>query len=131
MFNILFKLSRYVPGVSKIMFFIYNFDCPRKVHIGTKTKFRHYGNGCVIHPRAIIGDNCSIQHHVTIGVKKASDKPPVIGNNVEIGAYTIIIGNISIGNNVIIGAGSFINKDIPDDAIVYNKKECIITKTGT
>lgn len=44
--------------------------------------------------------------------------PIKIGNNVMIGANTIILPNVNIGNNVIIGAGSVISKDIPNDSIV-------------
>ena len=41
-----------------------------------------------------------------------------IGDNVFIGAGSIILPNVKIGNNVIVGAGSVITRDIPDDSIV-------------
>lgn len=41
-----------------------------------------------------------------------------IGNNVMIGAETIIMPGVTIGNNVIIGAGSVISKDIPSGSCV-------------
>ena len=41
-----------------------------------------------------------------------------IGNNVWIGAKATITLGVTIGNNVIIGANAFVNKDIPDNAIV-------------
>lgn len=41
-----------------------------------------------------------------------------IGNNVFIGARSIILYNVNIGNNVIIGAGSVVTKDIPDNSVV-------------
>lgn len=40
-----------------------------------------------------------------------------IGNNVFIGAYTIIAKSVTIGDNVIIGAGSVVTKDIPSNEI--------------
>lgn len=40
-----------------------------------------------------------------------------IKDNVFIGSNTIILPNVSIGSNVIIGAGSLINKDIPDGGV--------------
>lgn len=40
-----------------------------------------------------------------------------IGNNVFIGANSIIMYDVNIGNNVIIGAGSLVNKDIPDNTV--------------
>ena len=45
-------------------------------------------------------------------------KAPIsIGNNVFVGANSIILYDVNIGNNVIIGAGSFVNKDIPDGTV--------------
>ena len=41
----------------------------------------------------------------------------VVGNNVFIGANTILLYGIHIGNNVVIGAGSIVTKDIPDGTV--------------
>lgn len=41
-----------------------------------------------------------------------------IGNNVMIGARSIIMPNVKIGNNVVIAAGSIVTKDIPDNSVV-------------
>ena len=40
-----------------------------------------------------------------------------IGDNVMIGANTMILPNVRIGSNVIIGAGSIVAKDIPDNSV--------------
>lgn len=40
-----------------------------------------------------------------------------IGNNVFIGAKSIVLYDVKIGNNVIIGAGSLVNNDIPDGVV--------------
>lgn len=42
----------------------------------------------------------------------------IIGNNVMIGADSIIMPGVKIGNNVIIAAGSVVTKEVPDDVIV-------------
>ena len=42
----------------------------------------------------------------------------VVGNNVMIGADTIIMPGVTIGDNVIIAAGSVISKDIPSGSVV-------------
>ena len=48
------------------------------------------------------------------------DRAPVkIGNNVQIGANSIVLPGVTIGNNVIIGALSLVNKDIPDNSVAY------------
>jgi len=41
-----------------------------------------------------------------------------VGNNVYISVGAIILGPITIGDNVVIGAGSVVNKDIPNNVIV-------------
>lgn len=40
-----------------------------------------------------------------------------IGDNVMIGAGTIILPNVRIGSNVVIGAGAIVTKDIPDGSV--------------
>lgn len=47
-------------------------------------------------------------------IKRASVK---IGNNVQIGANSVIAPGVTIGDNVIIGALSFVNKDIPSNCV--------------
>lgn len=44
-------------------------------------------------------------------------KPIRIGNNVYIGANTMILGGVKIGNNVIIGCGAIVTKNIPDNSV--------------
>ncbi|MDG2431245.1 DapH/DapD/GlmU-related protein [Flavobacterium sp.] len=63
-----------------------------------------------------IGENLYISHLVTIGEKNG--KRPIIGNNVALHANCCIIGGITIGNNVVVGAGTVVTKDIPDGVTV-------------
>lgn len=42
--------------------------------------------------------------------------PVKIGNNVWIGSHVIILPGVTIGNNCVIGAGSVVNKSIPDNS---------------
>lgn len=77
-----------------------------------------------------IGKNFSCRQCTTIGNKidGRNDLVPTIGDNVNVGANTVIIGKITIGNNVIIGAGSVIVNDIPDNSIVVGNPGKIIKK---
>ena len=43
--------------------------------------------------------------------------PITVGNNVWIGAGTIVLGGVTIGDNAVIGAGSVVTKDIPPNVI--------------
>ena len=96
--------------------------------IGAGLRVSHYV-GIVISQRSVIGENLHIKQNVTIGVKSLQQQGGVyIGDNVDIGANSCIIGDdIHIGNNVTIGAMTFINKDIPDNCKVYNKRETTIS----
>ncbi len=69
---------------------------------------------------AEIGNNCIIYHNVTLGGtgKETKNRHPKIGNNVIIGCGAKILGPITIGNNVKIGANSVITKSIPDNSTV-------------
>ena len=45
-----------------------------------------------------------------------------IGNNVWIGANTIILRGVKIGNNVVIVAGTIVRKDVEDDTLLYQDR---------
>lgn len=55
---------------------------------------------------------------------------PVIGDNVNIGSNSCIIGEISIGDNVIIGAGSIVIKDVPSNVVIAGNPARIIRYTN-
>lgn len=84
--------------------------------------FPHGLMGICISKNAIIGKNCTIFQNVTIGSNNFQDSKgfgsPEIGDDVFIGANSVLIGNIKIGNGVRIGAGCSVFQSIPDNATV-------------
>ena len=99
----------------------FKIDIELGAYIGKNLTLAH-PYSITITKNAIIGENCFILQNVTIGGSSEPIKI-VIGNNVSIGANSVILGGeITIGNNVRIGAGAFINKDIPDNCTVYTQK---------
>ncbi|KAL4343212.1 hypothetical protein S245_036172 [Arachis hypogaea] len=74
-----------------------------------------HATGLVVGETAVIGNNVSILHNVTLGGtgKASGDRHPKIGDGVLIGAGTCILGNIKIGDGAKIGAGSVVLKDVP------------------
>ncbi|XP_040986281.1 serine acetyltransferase 1, chloroplastic-like [Juglans microcarpa x Juglans regia] len=74
-----------------------------------------HATGVVVGETAVIGNNVSILHNVTLGGtgKMSGDRHPKIGDGVLIGAGTCILGNIWIGDGAKIGAGSVVLKDVP------------------
>lgn len=74
-----------------------------------------HATGVVVGETAVIGNNVSILHNVTLGGtgKASGDRHPKIGDGVLIGAGTCILGNIKIGEGAKIGAGSVVLKEVP------------------
>ncbi|CAL9766684.1 unnamed protein product [Musa acuminata subsp. burmannicoides] len=74
-----------------------------------------HATGVVVGETAVIGNNVSILHHVTLGGtgKAVGDRHPKIGDGVLIGAGATILGNIRIGEGAKIGAGSVVLIDVP------------------
>lgn len=106
-----------------------------------KDRFKHVGGGLFFQPRQFptdpelisLGENVNIasdvdfiNHDVVyrmLNVKFHTSEFEIqegcieIGDNVMIGARTLILPNVKIGSNVIIGAGSIVTKDIPDNTV--------------
>ena len=79
-----------------------------------------HGMGIVIGETAVVGDDVLIYHGVTLGGKQFTrgKRHPTIGNNVMIGAESIILGDITVGDNVRIGAGSVVVKPVEANSVV-------------
>ena len=58
-----------------------------------------------------------ISKRYNLGTSKVYDVP-ILFDHAYIGAEAVIIGNIRIGNNVVIGANSVVTKDIPSGSLV-------------
>lgn len=87
-------------------------------------------NGVILDPShcwlITIGDNVTLAPRVHILAHDASTKEYLnytkigkvnIGNNVFIGAESVVLPNVTIGNDVIIGANSTVTKDIPSGCV--------------
>lgn len=77
-----------------------------------------HATGVVIGETAVIGNNVSILHHVTLGGtgKACGDRHPKIGDGCLIGAGATILGNVKIGAGAKVGAGSVVLIDVPPRA---------------
>ncbi|XP_015879237.1 serine acetyltransferase 1, chloroplastic-like [Ziziphus jujuba] len=90
-----------------------------------------HGTGIVIGETAIVGDNVTILHNVTLGgTGKASGdhirRHPKIGDGVFIGAGSKVLGSIRIGEGAKIGAGSMVLKEVPPNATAVGNPARII-----
>jgi putative colanic acid biosynthesis acetyltransferase WcaB len=132
--------------VAKVIFFpylllyryavewVWGIELPRKTVIGKGLSLYH-GQALVINQGVVIGNYCTLRNSTTIGHKKQADgsfsRCPRIGNNVDIGANVVIIGDIEIGDNVIIGAGAVVIKSIPANSIAVGNPARVLEKKET
>ncbi|MDD5227462.1 MAG: serine O-acetyltransferase [Methylococcales bacterium] len=91
-----------------------NIDIHPGATIG-KRFFIDHGACVVIGETAVVGDDVTMYHGVTLGGTSWNKgrRHPSIGNNVLIGAGAKILGAIEIGDNVKVGANSVVMKDVP------------------
>lgn len=84
----------------------------RETEIGEGLCLIHAHN-IKIHPKAVLGARVRLNHDVTIGVQHEGERPPIIGNDVLIGAGAKVLGPITIGDGAVIAANSLVMSDIP------------------
>lgn len=93
------------------------------IHPGAKIGRRFFidhGIGVVIGETAEIGNDCTLYHGVTLGGTSwnKGKRHPSLGNGVLIGAGAKILGPITLGNDVRVGANSVVVKDAPANSTV-------------
>lgn len=126
--NKLFFLARLVSQISRFFTGI-------EIHPGAtigKGLFIDHGMGVVIGETAEVGDNVTIYHGVTLGGtgKHKGKRHPTIGNNVIIGTGAKVLGPINIGDNVKIGANSVVLKDIDDNKTAVGIPAKVVQKVS-
>ncbi|MEJ2213090.1 MAG: serine O-acetyltransferase [Gammaproteobacteria bacterium] len=107
--RMLSNLARWVTGI--------------EIHPGAKIGRRFFidhGMGVVIGETAIINDDCTLYHGVTLGGTSWSKgkRHPTLGNNVVVGAGAKVLGPIEIGDNARIGSNAVVVKSVPDNSTV-------------
>jgi serine O-acetyltransferase len=94
--------------------------------------FLDHATGLVVGETAVIEDNVSILHGVTLGGtgKASGDRHPKIRHGVLIGAGAKILGNIEVGNCSKIAAGSVVLKPVPNNATVAGVPAKVVGESG-
>lgn len=105
--------------------------CPHKLYLGKNVGIANnvnldcrgsveIGNDTIIGFETIILTSTHKHENKTIPIKNQGMfcKPVTIGNDVWVGARTIIMPGVTINNGAIIGANSVVTKDVPPNAIV-------------
>jgi serine O-acetyltransferase len=115
------QLARWLTGV----------EIHPSAKIGTGF-FIDHGMGVVIGETAEVGDYVTLFQGVTLGGtgKERGKRHPTLGNHVVVGAGAKILGGISIGDNVKIGANSVVLKNVPANSTVIGVPARIIKSQG-
>jgi serine O-acetyltransferase len=81
--------------------------------------FIDHGMGVVIGETAEVGDDVMLYHGVTLGGRSLQKvkRHPTVGSRVTVGAGARILGPVHIGDDVQIGANSVVVKDVPAGAV--------------
>ncbi|RDH92187.1 MAG: serine O-acetyltransferase [endosymbiont of Seepiophila jonesi] len=92
-----------------------------EIHPGARIGRRFFidhGMGVVIGETAIIGDDCTLYHGVTLGGTswQKGKRHPTLANNVVVGAGAKVLGPIEIGEGARIGSNAVVVKDVPAGA---------------
>ena len=92
-----------------------------------------HGTGVVIGETAVVGDDVSMLHEVTLGGtgKESGDRHPKVGNGVLIGAGAKVLGNVRIGNGSKIASGSVVLHEVPPHATVAGVPAKIVGRPAT
>jgi serine O-acetyltransferase len=112
---LLFRVVETVTGIS----------LPKSCVIGKGLRIWHFG--CIfINPDAVIGENCTLRQGVTIGNRHEDGGSPVLGDEVDLGAYAQILGDVRVGNRCRIGAMAVVLTNIPDGATAVGQPARIV-----
>ncbi len=94
--------------------------------------FLDHATGLVVGETAVIEDNVSILHGVTLGGtgKENEDRHPKIRHGVMLGAGAKILGNIEVGHCARVASGSVVLKDVPNNVTVAGVPARIVGEAG-
>jgi len=123
----LVSILNFVFNIIKVLFSI-QLQISYKAKIGNKIRLPHVGFGVVISAKAIIGNNVTIYHLVTIGINefKCNKNDAVcveIGDGCYLSTGAKIISS-KVGENSIIGPNAVVFKDIGKNSKVFNEVSC-------
>jgi putative colanic acid biosynthesis acetyltransferase WcaB len=115
----------YLAIYQMLMYWELGIELNYKANVGPGLRL-HHGYASVIHDRAVLGANCVLRHCTTIGSRCGTDDAPVIGDNVDIGCNSVLLGPVKIGSGATIGAGSVVIHDVPAGTTVAGNPARII-----
>ncbi|MEO0929118.1 MAG: transferase [Pseudomonadota bacterium] len=106
-YRVMIKLGEWMGGIF----------LPYTVIVGRRVKLEHFGGMILVADR--IGDDVVIRQNTTFGIatKDALQSRPKIGNRVDIGTGSVLIGGIEVGDDVVIGANAVVVRSLPSGVV--------------
>ena len=110
---------------------VFGVDIHPAARIGRGIMIDH-AHSIVIGETAVVGDNVSMLHSVTLGGtgKEDGDRHPKISDGVLIGAGAKVLGNITVGRCSRIAAGSVVLQDVPACSTVAGVPARVVGEAG-
>jgi serine O-acetyltransferase len=110
---------------------VFGVDIHPAARIGQGIMIDH-AHSIVIGETAVVGDNVSMLHSVTLGGtgKEEEDRHPKIGDGVLIGAGAKVLGNIRVGACSRVAAGSVVLEEVPPCTTVAGIPARIVGEAG-
>ncbi|MDI3423777.1 serine O-acetyltransferase EpsC [Streptomyces luteolus] len=90
--------------------------------------FIDHGAAVVIGETAVVGDDVTLYHQVTLGAvgwwndvrrPEGERRHPVVGHHVVLGTNATVIGPVTVGDHAVVGAQALVTKDVPAGARVF------------
>lgn len=109
-------LGRFISFISR---WLTGIEIHPGAHIG-KRFFIDHGMGVVIGETAIIGDDCTLYHGVTLGGTswQKGKRHPTLKDDVVVGAGAKVLGPITLEQGARVGSNAVVVKDVPEGATV-------------
>jgi serine O-acetyltransferase len=109
-----FWVARFISHIGR---FLTGIEIHPGANIGRRV-FIDHGMGVVIGETAVIGDDCTLYHGVTLGGTSwnKGKRHPTLEQGVVIGAGAKVLGPIIIGKGAKIGSNAVVVKDVPENA---------------
>lgn len=109
---------------------VFSIDIHPAARIGCGV-FIDHGTGIVIGETAVVEENVSLLHNVTLGGtgKEAGDRHPKIRRGVLVGAGAKILGNIEVGICSKVASGSVVLDNVPDHCTVAGVPARVVATT--
>ncbi len=110
-FSLLYRM------VYTAIIWVWGIDIPHPTKLGRRVHIWHHG-GVWLGARSI-GDDVHIRHNTTFGVLSRHElRLPIIGNRVDVGLGSSILGPITVGDDCVIGPNSVVIRDLPPGSVV-------------